>query len=141
MTSSQPIITQNAINFTPDNKRCYAYSGDIPATGALVEFLNFNTNSEYLIGTLQFNGCANDAAPAEGQISVCVAKINGVVVCTLKVDTEDSYNGLTSVAQELVIPPFSLFQCSVISGGVSSDRLGSLTFTGEAFGLTDVGYQ
>jgi len=111
----------------------YAYSGDIPATTGLVEKLNFTTGKGVHVGTLQFNGCADDAAPATGVISVCVIQLNGVTVSTLKVDTEDSYNGLTSVTQELLLPPFTLVQCSVISSAGSVTRLGSLTFRGKIY--------
>ena len=126
-----------SLQFTPDNKWCYAYSGNIPATSGLIEYLTFKTNSEYIVGILQFNGTADDAAPATGDISVCVIKLDGVVISTLKTDTEDSYNGLTTVTQELVFPPFSLVECSVISSADAATRLGSLTFTGKVSGAIE----
>jgi len=126
-----------SLQFSPDNKYAYAYSGNIPATTALVEYLTFNNNSEYIIGTFQFNGCVNDAAAAEGDISVCIIKLDGVDISTLKVDTEDSYNGLTTVTQDLIIPPFSLIQCSVISRFGVTNCNGSLTFTGKVSGAIE----
>jgi len=56
MTSSQPVVTRNAINFTPDNKRAYAYSGSMVLSTAYQEFLNFNTNSEYILCEINFVG-------------------------------------------------------------------------------------
>jgi len=111
----------------------YAYSGDIPATTGLVEKLNFTTGKGVHVGTLQFNGSANDAAASQGDISVCVIQLNGITVSTLKVDTEDSYNGLTTVTQELLLPPFTLVQCSVISSANAADRNASLTFSGKIY--------
>jgi len=49
LTSSQPITTPNAINFTPDNKHAYAYSGIVGVTNIEVALLEFETNSEYII--------------------------------------------------------------------------------------------
>jgi len=37
-------------------RRFYAYSGNIPASGASVEYLNFSTGKDIYLGTLQFNG-------------------------------------------------------------------------------------
>jgi hypothetical protein len=111
----------------------YAYSGDIPSTTGLVEKLNFTTGKGVHVGTFQFNGPADDAAANAGDISVCLIQLNGVAVSTLKTDTEDSYNGLTSVTQELLIPPFTLVQCSVISSANASDRKASLTFSGKIY--------
>jgi len=111
----------------------YAYSGDMAATTGLVEGLNFTTGKGIHVGTFQINGTANDAAPSTGDISVCVIKLNGITVSTLKTDTEDSYNGLTTVTQELLIPPLTLVQCSIISSAASTDRLASLTFSGRIY--------
>jgi len=54
MTSSQPIVTRNALNFTPDNLRCYAYSGTLNVTAETVTALNFTTETAYIVGSFSF---------------------------------------------------------------------------------------
>jgi len=130
---SNAVFTGPQKGLTVIGRRFYAYSGDIPATAGLVEELNFATGKGIYLGTLQFNGTADDAAPATGDISVCVIKLNGSTISTLKVDTEDSYNGLTTVTQELLLPPNSVVQCSVISTNATTDRNASLTFIGRIY--------
>jgi len=54
VTSSQPVTTPNALNFTPDNKNAYAYSGALTiTTGSYATGLEFSTNSEYILAKFQ----------------------------------------------------------------------------------------
>jgi len=125
-----------SLQFTPDNKWCYAYSGDIPASGASVEYLTFKTNSEYIVGILQFNGTVNDANITAGTISGCTIKLNGSVIATLKADTlqEDSPSIVT---QKLLLPPNSHLQVSVIADTDDANSQGSLIFIGKVSGAIE----
>jgi len=140
MTNSQPIVTPNAINFTPDNKRCYAYSGIYTSSTTESDKLTFSTNSEYLVGRLQLNMPVDDDAPQTATISACNIKFNGVSVGIISGSSTDAGTN-RSVSQELIIPPFTDVVCSVDSSGNEADRYGSLLFTGEAYGMTDTGFQ
>jgi len=113
-------------------KRFYAYSGDIPASGASVEYLNFSTGKNIYLGTLQFNGTVNDANITAGTISGCTIKLNGSVIATLKADTlqEDSPSIVT---QELLLPPNSHLQVSVIADTDDANSQGSLIFIGRIY--------
>jgi hypothetical protein len=63
MTSSQPVVTPNAINFTPDNKHAYAYSGNKAIINAEQTMIEGQTNSEYIrakISISNFSGSGDD---------------------------------------------------------------------------------
>ena len=137
MTSSQPVVTQNAINFTPDNLHCYAYTGIVGAggSGTYAEHLNFDTNSEYIKARvmIQYGEPASDNL--EWQIlfnNIVVANSNSQVTSTSKTFPD---------FVDLIIPPFTNFvwQITNSSGGTARDV--TCTLIGEAFGMTDTGYQ
>ena len=140
MTSSQPVTTPNALNFTPDNLHCYAYSGLYPASTTAGDKLTFSTNSEYIVGVLQLNGATDDDSPNLASRSACDIKFNGVSVGIISVVALDEGTN-RSVRQELIIPPFTDVVLTVDSDGNEADRYGSLLFTGKAYGMTETGFQ
>lgn len=48
----------NSLQFTPDNKHAYIYSGNIGITDPETTFFEFTTEGFYLIGSLQFSSSA-----------------------------------------------------------------------------------
>jgi len=113
----------------------YVYSGSYAVNTSVQTVLDTTSGSGIIVGELQFNGAVNDgAAPTTGQISTCTIKLNGLVVSLLKADTEDSYNGLTTVTQKLILPPFTRLECSVISSATTSERANTVTITGRVYG-------
>jgi len=141
MTSSQPIVTRNALNFTPDNLRCYAYSGTLNVTAETVTALNFTTETAYIVGSFSFLlDTTNLTAGQEVGYSV---KINNTQIAIAK-GGEPAGSGLNTVstpyALTLIIPPFSAVVVSLISTDSDPIPMG-ITFTGEAYGMTETGYQ
>ncbi len=139
MTSSQPIATPDSLNFTPDNKRCYIYSGTktLTAGASPQDMLEFNTNSEYLV--MQFQGGRNAKNSAEMGV---YAYINDVLVYYAKTD-----NGTTipltpyfSQPLELIIPPFSNVKIQQSSEDADTQNA-NVVGIGRAYGMTEVGYQ
>ena len=54
-------VKGNALQFTNDNKHCYAYSGIIGVSNSEKTMLLFNTNSEYLkVLSQPFNSTASN---------------------------------------------------------------------------------
>ena len=137
MTSSQPVVTQNAINFTPDNLHCYAYTGIVGAVGSgtYAEHLNFDTNSEYIKARvmIQYGEPASDNL--EWQIL-----FNNIVVANSNSQVTSTSNTFPDFV-DLIIPPFTNFvwQITNSSGGTARDV--TCTFTGKAVGMTETGYQ
>ena len=137
MTSSQPVATPNAINFTPDNKRAYAYTGIVSiGSGNTAIVLDGNTNSEYLHGTMQ--GGRNDKTSAE---VVHEIYFNSVRVWYSKMDNGKNPNQApSSTPLILIIPPFTHVEWKVTSTDAETSTFTGI-FTAEAVGMTDTGFQ
>jgi len=139
MTSSQPIVTQNALNFTPDNLRCYAYSGNVEAKTASQTVLTFSTNSEYIFGEFQLNGFLqlSNVSLRQGGMSI---KINNVFVAQLQV-SDANEDAPASVTQKIIIPPFSEVVVDLVASSDDSDNYATVLFVGDVYGMTETGYQ
>jgi len=134
MTSSQPVITPNALNFTPDNKHVYAYSGGTATVvNTDVALIEFTTQSEYVIAKLQFWYDANGS----GSNIEFKTSFNNVKVATVVVT--DSFTLQTIIPTRLVIPPFTAVLIEAKNFGGTEAVLASLT--GKAYGMTETGYQ
>jgi len=140
VTSSQPVTTPNAINFTPDNKRCYVYSGLVQAGTSATAQLSFQTNSEYILGTITVIGNIKMASPADGGTSIYQIYFNDIEVLRIKVDNkeEDMPGTLTA---PLLIPPFTEVSVTCTSEYGSASYLTSASIVGDAYGMTETGYQ
>lgn len=136
MTSSQPVVTPNAINFTPDNKEAYAFSGIIAVTNSATTLLEFNTNSEYIKGTIQV--LQGTTSNEDFQYDVY---FNDVVIarwhCLQVTDKETNIPN----AYDVTIPPFTKVTITGLNTSSATGRNHSVTLTGKAIGMTEVGYQ
>jgi len=138
VTSSQPIVTPNAINFTPDNLRCYAYSGAYPADGASHVALSFETNSEYIVAEIKVNGAMNpltsSVAGTNGQI-----KFNGTTIGAGPMST--ALDKPYYYFEKLVIPPFTAVQVLINFHETDSNDIATAVLQGKVYGMTDTGFQ
>jgi len=136
MTSSQPVVTPNAIVFTPDNKHCYTYSGALTITsGSYASGLEFSTNSEYILAKFQI--VSDDTTGSDLYYKI---NMNGT-------DILIKFNKNPNVADpvgfspiEFVIPPFSEVTISAQRGS-GSDYTVFMLLSGEAVGMADTGFQ
>jgi len=139
VTSSKPVTNPNAINFTPDNKHAYAYSGRYGANTTPVTALDFKTQSEYIVGQFYISVALNDGAPSSST-TMSQIKFNGITISNLWA----GYGGADAESLSLVnliIPPFTEVTGSLYSDENQSDRYMTMTFTGKAYGMTETGYQ
>jgi len=135
MTSSQPVITPNAINFTPDNLRCYAYSGAINVDNNEATVLEFSTNSEYIDGNFQpvyFSTASTDNA-------TFFVKFNGVSVFANTVDSSNADTPFQDI--RLIIPPFTTVTITAYNRTDGDTISVGASITGKVFGMTETGYQ
>ena len=133
MTSSQPVTTPQALNFTPDNKHCYAYSGVINESGETT-YLDFTTNSEYIKSKIQ---AVTDQA--NGDDFNIKFYINDVVVGVAHAFFYSNSTYVVDPEWELIIPPFSRVKITIQN--INSADEWAVMLTGEVFGMTEVGYQ
>ena len=125
MTSSQPVVTPNALNFTPDNKRCYAYGGLIDVINAEKTLLTFNTNSEYIDSKLSISNTSGS-----GDDFRYFIYFNDVAVLSYYAGTSDVFNQF-SMPQYLIVPPFTTVKITATNISSASARSHSCIFTGK----------
>jgi len=136
VTSSQPVATPNAINFTPDNKHAYAYSGSLlngsGAGAADQQLLLFQTNSEYLRSKFQFT-----TTQSSGHDFYVDIFFNDVLIVQLKEDSSD-VEGFPILIR-LIVPPFT--SVKVMVGQNSTGYYNQCNVVAEVYGMTETGYQ
>jgi len=137
VTSSQPVITQNAINFTPDNKRAYAFSGSFNFADSVVYGLDFVTNTEYLLATVYFGYGTSSGNNIETHIV-----FNDQIVFQAETENASSGEFSTGFAHiKLIIPPFTHVKMGSINVSSSDTRTATMVLSAAAFGMTETGYQ
>jgi hypothetical protein len=138
MTSSQPVITPSALNFTPDNLKCYTYGPQITNTTSDKLLLEFNTQSEYIKGIMQLCGSIVAATVAAGNISNWHIDFNDSVIARFKTETQEE-DSPTTLSIPLIVPPFT----NVKVYSIDNDTNGQVSayFTGKAYGMTETGFQ
>lgn len=131
MTSSQPIVTPNALLFTPDNKHAYAYSGSIDISGDTT-MLEFQTNSEYLKGRFELNADFATGGGANVRIQIY---LNDILIVEERDVSSDWHTGDNEF--RMIIPPFTKVEVKCLGGSQDAN----VNFTGKAYGRKETGYQ
>jgi len=119
-----------SLQFTPDNKHAYAFSGDIKAAStsdADTLMLQFNTESEYLDAILNF--C--EEAIAADNIFFKVF-LNDIVVINVKYDTSPNYD---NTIYPILIPPFT--NVKIKWGCSTNDEIGTAWLTSKVGGAIE----
>ena len=128
--SSANTIVGNTLQFTNDNKYAYAYSGDIPAVTTLTKVLEFNTNTEYIIANIIWNGHVDNNNIGSGIIGTIEIKFNSVVVATLVCDT-GAEDQPTQCFLKIIIPPFTNVTMNADASSADSNSMASIVVTGK----------
>jgi len=125
-------ITGLGLQFTQDNKRCFAYSGLWTASQTPSTELLFTTASGTIVAQLQLNMPVDDDNPAQAVIAAADIKFNEITVAIISGSSTDAGSN-RSVRQKLIIPPFTTVTITVDSAGNEADRYGSLVLTGRVY--------
>jgi len=127
-----------SLQFSPDNKFCYAYNYYAMSATARSE-LTFTTGSEYIKGILQLNAGIQDGDPSAATVqSMATISFNGSNVSRLAASSGATPDRRpSSNTQELIIPPFTTVDIIVDDYNDYADRFGSLGFTGEVKGAIE----
>jgi len=134
MTGASPIVTQNAINFTPDNLRCYAYSGTLEIADT-----NTHTALSFITGTYY---CAVDflfwRRSWESNDVAFWIEFNGQQVLAW-IGGSNPPGG--SEKKPIIIPPFTEVIAYIDKQEHSSTSKVGVNMTGEVYGTIETGYQ
>jgi len=139
MTSSQPVTTPNAINFTPDNLHCYGYSGVVNCADSEINLIQFDTNSEYIVGTwfAHFNQPSADGLASEDFRFILY--MNDIQIAAI--ETSDSQGSSRNTIRDIIIPPFTTVKITARNYTGSTTEPVGVVFTGQAIGMTETGFQ
>ena len=125
----------SSLQFSPDNKFAYAYSGTIPGSTTSVDALSFTTQSEYLDGIFQINGPTvyGTQASLVGWMRI---SFNNQVIAILTVGLVSADSQQTS-KQRLIIPPFTDVLVEVVCDDNQALRLTAATFVAKVQGAIE----
>ena len=137
MTSSQPVVTPNALNFTPDNKRVYAYSGIVSVNGTETDLINSETGTYYCIMKVAFGSgvIVDDTDDFTYRI-----RFNGEIIWQHTQDHSDAQYTWPSTLH-IIIPPYTRVRLTAENTTDNTSHNQIVTMTGRVYGMTETDYQ
>jgi len=134
MTSSQPVATPNALNFTNDNKHAYSFSGEVGVTDSSTQLLEITTQSEYIVGTIQPTNFSES-----GDDMIFKVLMNDVPIVNMNLRNYAEFTPFEEI--EILIPPFTKLTINCHNATASTERSIGVLLVGKAYGMTETGYQ
>ena len=135
------------LQFTPDNKYCYCYSGEFTASNAMQLIMQFKTGSYYLVSETRLAGMTDMGSPASGNVVACRVVFGNEETGTINTNpqltmlhlkTEGGAEDMPfSDTGKLIIPPFTNVQFFVDMDSTNSSYDGGITFTAEVKGTVE----
>ena len=124
------------LQFTPDNKHAYYFSGMIAgaASGTVKSLGTFSTNSEFIVGTIQALGPVESTSNNGGR-TVLYIYYNDELVLTLLNDF-DTGNMMQSSMANIVIPPFTNVEIKYTDSSGATYLTGAMV-TGKVHGAIE----
>lgn len=132
MTSSKPVVTRNAIMFTPDNKHAYAYTGVVSVSGSAETVLEFDVTSYYLVSKYTPIYFTNNSEDFLYEVF-----FNDVLILGNVLNDQDNQ---TFDWNPLIIPPFTNVKVKITSLNTQARNVGCM-LTAEVYGAIETGYQ
>ena len=138
----------NTLQFTPDNKYCYWYSGEFTSSSTLKKLGEFTTGSYYLLGEIRIAGMTDMGSPATGSTlavrvffsdTVTTSDANATpeqVVVNLKTDGASEDMPFSDTAK-LIIPPFTTVKMFRDNDTTSTSVDGTVSFTAKVKGTVE----
>ena len=121
-----------SLQFTPDNKYAYAYSGEIgiDSTAGGTTLLEFNTNSEYLNSQIQMFNTSGSGDDIRYEIL-----FNNIIVASMYANSGNDF--LLDTPILLLIPPFTEVKIKGLNISSGTARIHTTTLWGEAKGAIE----
>jgi len=126
-------ITGDALQFTQDNKHCFAFSGQLDdVANVYTSGLLFTTGAEYILGEFQFDPAIKISEIATGDITVYKILLNDTPVSITKLDggQEDMPSENTV---KMLLPPHTKVEVKYHGGADSADYPMFLRFIGRVY--------
>jgi len=121
-----------SLQFSPDNKFAYAYSGIIGVVGSEITLLLMETNSEYILSELQILQGTTSNEDFKYKVffnNVIVAQWHCLQVTDKEINIPNAYF--------LTIPPFTIVKVTAENTSSGTSREHSVTLTGKVHGAIE----
>jgi len=121
-----------SLQFTPDNKQCYAYSGIMSIDQNETTMIEFDVNSEYIVSNIQFNSnlsLGDDMYRFKVYLNdICVqAHLTG------RHEYDQKYENFL----QIVVPPFTTVKLTAQNINDTNDRDQIVSFIGSVHGAIE----
>ena len=110
--------------------RGYAFSGLIPASTTIANYIDFTTGNYLFDGWLQMSGTVNPADVGTGTHSVFRLTINDAIVAYYKVSTGGEEMP-SSLMNRIIIPPYTKVQIGVVTEQDSAAKTSAIVISGD----------
>ena len=121
-----------SLQFTPDNKYCWAYSGDIAVTNLETTALNFGTNSEYIRARFQLS---SDSGSSDNIRSIIY--FNDIQVYSAKYQEDNLKPWSDTLDLHLIIPPFTNVKFTLANASSVTAREHFVQMVGKVHGAIE----
>jgi hypothetical protein len=135
------------LQFTPDNKFAYCYSGEFTSDANMELIMQFETGSYYLVSEIRFCGFTDMGSPASGSTGACRVVFGNEITTTintkpelvmLQLKTDGASEDMPfSDSGKLIIPPFTNVQFFVDASSTSASYDGGIVVTAEVKGTVE----
>jgi len=124
-----------SLQFSPDNKLAYAYSGLVAVNNSETTLLEIKTTSEYISARTQFFYADNGTDPYVYKIY-----LDNVIIIQYRTwgttDTNGEYNNPPK-DNDLIIPPFTTVKFTAENLAADTNENQLALFTGKVFGAIE----
>ena len=123
-------VTGLALQFTNDNKMCYAFSGGLEGKSSEQTMLDFETTSVYIDATFVLTAPIRFADIPNGLVRGFKLEFNNELVGTYKADSA-SEDMPSYVEAKILIPPFTQVKLICLDSTNASTYHGTANLTGK----------
>jgi len=116
-------VTGNALQFTNDNKYCWAYSGTVLVGSVATNVSTFQTQSEYLVGDVSIFVISNTTDNIEFLVS-----FNDILIFETSTNSYADHSPYTPIP--LIVPPFTVVKFEAFNTSTGSKNV-AMNFTGK----------
>jgi len=121
-----------SLQFSPDNKYCFAYSGEVSVSDTELNLIDIKTNSEYIVSNVQLGSKAAEDEDYEVKIY-----FNDVVIFAHTFHQQGTTYVNVANSIPIIIPPFTHVKISLDNIADSDSRIWTVGLTGKVSGAIE----
>jgi len=120
-------ITGPELQYTQDNRRCFAYSGLISVDNNETILINSKNGSQYIVARIQYGFAVNT-----GDTYLYKIYLNDFCVQSIMQGRED-FDRMHEGYLEIIIPPYAIIKCTADNVADTTSNLQIVSLTGRVY--------